>query len=482
MIHNDLNLKEWIRRFQVFCLLVALLGVGLAVWRLATRQWPGLPPEKLSPVSVTEAALPTESHFKAMLIPPVDRWLAGQPHSVRLELENDGVEEGVFSGSFETGPESCMSLSPALVKAQTLAAHESQTLDFVVDTSRCTGQLPKTSFLQFRYTWTIAGVPATGVPAQARRTARQPAQSYAGYVSTSAITVTSQNADSIEQFLKIIDSLAKDFTWPVLLAFVGFFSQKALARQGQQQQILNTLLPTLTDLMQNHYLSIVRRMQRITLEADAVKAPITALDIETFVPLKRTFVAIFLMRKRLLYLLNAKGGVFFRSSIAEVIFSDGISAFYGEFQMATGDADLCESIADSLDANALLHVAYAQIFPTWGTNQADPLYRRFAAWAIDGDGNKTAEFVQYLTLLDLCRAVLSFEFDRVFYQTEYDARPIFKNWYFDPPLFEFSGNINDLPASVLAPNVSEDEDMLKLYTLYLNGMPPECRRNVKYPA
>ena len=128
-------------------------------------------------------------------------------------------------------------------------------------------------------------------------------------------------------------------------------------------------------------------------------------------------------------------------------------------------------------------MAFQQIFfPFLGRAKVEDLLRGFAGWSLHANGGKTEEFQQYLILLDLCQGVLSFEFDRVFYQTEYRFKPIFSNWYFDPPRFEFSGDINRLPAAVRSPNVEPEEDMVRQFTLYLNGMPPECRVKIKYPA
>jgi hypothetical protein len=472
MLRNDFNLKLWFGRVRFASAILVIAAVAWAGWELATRQWPGLEPEKATRTKITVSPLAVESHFKVEMLAPEELWMQNEPHTLRLELENDGAEPGKFDLFAVPAAEDCLRVKST--QGLLIAANTATTIELPVDASQCAGRSPSSSPIQLRYSWSL--LTAT----------KSPARNFGGFLSTSPITVTTPFAESLERYLRILTSVARDFTWPVLLAVVGFFGQKALARRGEQQQILNTLLPTLTDLMQNHYLSIVRRMQRVALEAENIQVPAppeSVPQLEDHLPLRRTFAAILQLRKRMLYLANSKGGVFFRSAIAEDIFASGVSAFYSRFQQGTGDPDLCEAIADALDANALPHVAFQQIFfPFLGRAKVEGLLRGFAGWSLHANGGKTEEFQQYLILLDLCQGVLSFEFDRVFYHTEYRFKPIFSNWYFDPPRFEFSGDINRLPAAVRSPNVEPEEDMVRQFTLYLNGMPPECRVKIKYPA
>jgi hypothetical protein len=312
-----------------------------------------------------------------------------------------------------------------------------------------------------------------------------PPRSYAGSLTTSPITITSERAVSVHRVLLMLAAIAKEFTWPLLIAFLTIVGQNTLARRSEQQQIRNNRLQTLTSLMQRHYLPIARRMQAVTIEGNKIGGANLPANISLDAQLRRTFCAILLMRKRILHLVNSKGGVFFPSPLAENIFTAGIGYVYRSFQGATGDPDLCESLAASLVLDAMLYETVNEVFSrVFGSDEIEKAYSNFAAWAVDSQGKKEKALEDCLILLDLCEAVLVFEFDRVQYETEF---PVFRTRYLDPPQFGFAGDVNQLshddarPADPHAMPVDLRQEILGQYTRYLDGMPKECRPGVIYP-
>jgi hypothetical protein len=300
----------------------------------------------------------------------------------------------------------------------------------------------------------------------------KPARGWAGFVATSAISVTSRHAESMRRGLMMLTAIAKDFTWPVLLAILGYFAQNLLARRSERQQVFNTMLPTLTKLILEHYVHMARRMQTVDLEAKLIQGPAVSAAVNH--PLRRTFGAILLMRRRVQHLFNSNGGIFFRSAVGEELFDTCLSGFYKRFQLATGDPDECEALALSLRPQAMPHQAYRRIFSPGLSARVNPLYNQFATWPLDAAGNKVAEFDSYLILLALAEAVLTFECNRIYYQTQSNGEASSENWYFDIPAFYFDKDIAGIPAGGAG-------RIWTLYRNYLNNMPTKCKAGVKYP-
>lgn len=502
---------------------VGLLILAVVCWQMASHHLPGLAPEPLAPVTITQSAPPPESHLKVILTPPINVWEqvwernGAQPSSgqaVEFDLENEGDERGIFRGWFSSAPGDCIHANPSQITDLAIPAHQVVHSIFQIDTTGCKDHIPVETAIRFHYLWAlpaIAGrrpkkspenattenlqVPSTPpasvspmelnlsiqLPPSRQRTggkAAVPARSYAGSLTTSPITITSQHAVSVHRALLMLAAIAKEFTWPLLIAFLTIVGQNTLARRGEQQQIRNNRLQTLTSLMQRHYLPIARRMQAVTIEGNKIGDPNLPATISLDSQLRRTFSAILLMRKRILHLVNSKGGVFFPSPLAENIFTAGIGYVYREFQNATGDPDLCESLATSLALDAMLYETAHEIFSrVFGSDGIEKAYLSFAIWAVDAQGKKKKTLEDCLILLDLCEAVLVFEFDRVQYETEF---PVFRTRYLDPPQFGFAGDVNLLSLENAKPKGLRLE-ILRQYTRYLDGMPKECRPGVFYP-
>ena len=502
---------------------IGLLVLAVVCWEMASHHLPGLAPEPLAPVTITQSALPPEAHLKVILTPPINVWAQvwnqhaapdADRQAVEFDLENDGDERGIFQGGFSSAPGDCIHANPSQITDLAIPPHQAVHTIFQIDTIGCKDHIPVETAIRFHYLWALPPIagrrpkkssesattenlqvpstpPAGGSPMElnlsiqlppgrqhAGGKAAVPARSYAGSLTTSPITITSEHAVSVHRALLMLAAIAKEFTWPLLIAFLTIVGQNTLARRSEQQQIRNNRLQTLTSLMQRHYLPIARRMQTVTIEGGTIGGPTLPAHMTPVLQIRRTFSAILLMRKRVLHLVNSKGGVFFPSPLAENIFTAGIGYVYRSFQNATGDPDLCESLASSLAPDAMLYETDNEIFSrVFGRNQIAQAFSNFATWAVGALGRKEKVLEDCLILLDLCGAVLVFEFDRVQYETEF---PIFRNRFMDPPQFGFVGDVNLLSSNLTMPNDLRQE-MLRQYAKYLDGMPKECRPGVVYP-
>lgn len=474
MPRYDVDFIQRLRRLLWLALLaVFLAGVGIFVRQYAANKIPGLAPETIAPIAVTQSALPAESHLRIAVAPPLDRSYPGESGPLVLLIQNDGGADGVFSASaideggcigLETAaaqPKGAVSVADNGAVSLRVAAHNASSLRIPVDTTCRNVHLPFSEPAGLAYTWSVP--------------AAKPSAKFAGLVVTAPLTVTSAEAEFYRRAAAIADLLAKDFTWPVLLAVLGFLAQLKLAQRADRQQVFTTLLPSYTELVQSHYLPITRRMAIVGIEAGKIAPPPATAGLE--LALKRTFCAILMMRARMLLLFRQKGGVLFRSSIGEQLCAECLGSFYREhFQEATGNPGQCETLAASLDPDSTVQQAIEHLFSWERKYLAEPLFAGFSAAAADAaTGAMTARFEGALELLDLAQHVLTFECDRIYYQTNPYGNAGQANWYFDPPQFEYQGDL-----ARIAPEAFR-ERVRALYCAYLDGIPRKCRKNVSYP-
>ena len=486
MPHYDLTAKLWVHRAKSILLWLAVAAVCAWVawltltWLVASGRIPGLGSEPVAPVKVTQSPLAPESNLKVLVVPPRDRPDGREAMPLRLLIENDGASAGWFAATAANG-EGCIgldtrhSLSSAGGQVGNdgaihlpAAAHATAELAIPVVSECGREHLPQSVALQLSYHW------LDDSPKDAGHAGNAPLRSFPGTIATSPITFTSRQAEIRQIGLHIASELARDFTWPVLLAMLGILAQNEIARRGNREQIFNTLLPVFNGLEQAHYLPIARRMQIIVNEEKYI-VPATFGSVTFDVAVQRTFCAILLMRRRMQHLFSTKGGVFFRSTVAEKLFSGCVSPFYQRFQEATKDRNQCEILAVSLDPASTLDQAIEKLFSFTCAPAATKLLTAFTAWAVDKNGQKTKAFEGYLKLNELALAVITFEINRVYYQTDQKGVRGGSNWYFDAPQLELVPAISEIINE-------EQENISLLLAEYLNGIPRECRQNVSYPS
>ena len=480
MPHFNLTARFWLGTVAKALLCAAIVWTCFLLLRqYSSNRIAGVPAEPVAPIRISQSPLSAESRLHIAVAPPLDRRYPAQSAPIRLLLQNDGGAPGQFAPA-EVPAGGCIHLDVSHLSSDrpvaagpaiTVPAHSTASVDIPVDNA-CAGEhLPHTEMAQLSYLWSFSAPVAGCACANPHRKGKS-SRSFNGLISTSPITVTSPQAEFNGRAFRLTSSLARDFTWPVLLALLAFFTQSVLARRAERQQIFNTLLPSYTDLVQSHYLPITRRMKIIQLEADAIAAGLAPGELD--VALQRTFCAILLMRSRTLHLLTAKGGVFFRSSIAEELWVECFSTFYHQFALMTGNRGLCEATAASLDPDFSLQEGSQFLFSFARAADVQRLLNGFIAQATDNAGNKSPAFLGLLVLLELAGSVMSFECDRIYYQGSRSGASSASTWYFDPPQLEFSGNLNAVPLETR-------NKVSRLLTRYLDGIPGQCRREVAYP-
>jgi hypothetical protein len=484
MLHYDLTVKLWLHRAKL--ILLWLAGLSICAWLawqtltclIASGHIPGLGSEPVAPLKVTQSPLAPESNLKILVVPPLDRNDRREALPLQLAIENDGANPGELSATAVNG-DNCIGLDARRARSSAdktvgndgvihvpVGAHASAELAIPVVSDCNRAHLPRSVALQLSYSWQDETPKETGHQGNA------PLRSLSGTISTSPITFTSRDAEIKQRALNVAAGLAKDFTWPVLLALLGYLAQSELARRSDREQIFNTLLPSYTELVQTHYMPIARRMQIIGIEADFLvvsKDGAPNLDVAK----QRTFCAILLMRRRMQHLFNTKGGIFFRSSVAEELFFSCVTPFYKRFQEATNDRNQCEILAVSLDPAFTLDEAIEKLFSYARAPVTTKLLEGFSKWAVDDKG-RTADFQSYLKLNQLGMAVLNFESNRIYFQTDQRGLRGSSNWYFDPPQLEDVPPIGGLPDAKRA-------EITESFIEYLNGIPKECRLGVAYP-
>jgi len=292
--------------------------------------------------------------------------------------------------------------------------------------------------------------------------------------------------------------------------------QEAETRRAQRQQVLTHLLPEYMSLVQKHYLPIARRIQTVESEWDrfseekkaATKVAQAAASSpsESSMPaakkpeddsFTRLLTAILLMRRRLLHLFTKKGGIFFRTSTGEEIFANCISEFTEKCQKLFGK-DAFESAALSLEPDTTHPNAIRMLFDSREVKPAsngeqspaiaplpdmNTMLAAFTTWA-----RNDTEMELDLNLLRLCDRVVSFECDRIFYQTDPDQKlkpgqsvNDSSGWYFDAPQLAISGAMLELPAPIATENAGKNLDGVyskeRTYWLlaeYQKRVPEEC--------
>ncbi len=172
------------------------------------------------------------------------------------------------------------------------------------------------------------------------------------------------------------------------------------------------------------------------------------------------------MRAQIVKLVTEKGGIYFASSVAEDLFFEAFTHFLKRCrdEMGIEDFGAAVELVDAKDTPTitLSKCRDARLFTT--------ILPRFSAWL------RTDGFDEYLRLLHISNAVLSFECNRPFYQVgqavndrERDA--YLGNWYVDPPMLRMTGEMYKVPE-IARP------DVLKLLRRWLGNIPKECKEGV----
>ncbi|HEX3877362.1 MAG TPA: hypothetical protein VHW24_10270 [Bryobacteraceae bacterium] len=439
------------RAFWALLFLILLGILATVLWRIAAGTYPGTNPEPIEVTKVSNSNAPTGSQLSVALLPPVNRVYRNKPLKILLLFMNNGkdvisIEHFSLAGC----------LTAAGWKAIAIQPHDSTEVHLNINASRCKyGKVP----LQMSVAWRCQD--GKCIPGRE-------------FLASSPILVTSVRRETARKALRIAFALLHDLTWPLVLALLGYLFQATMAKRGERSQILNVLLPEYAGMVQMHYLPIARRIQTVLEQAkklEQAKAPVDSRGLE--VRTKRIIGSILLLRRVTLALVLKKGGIYFRSRLAENLYFACYSPFRKKFEECMGE-DLADKYALKLKVNDTLEQAMDRVFPIGPLDQTHAdAEKRTTDWIADSNG-LSADFKEHRNLLRLCLAVLSFECDRPFYQTDEKGTVNKTAWYFDAPVLEFTQEMYDIPVGLR-------NEIVTQIRKYLDGLPRECKRDVKRP-
>ena len=472
----------WKRWWVSGLLVVAVIGA----FSIAADYLPGLPPEKTDRTKISYSRFPTNSVLAINLESLPDHAVQWTAIQIAVDFANSSerdieVKQSWRSDCFqvETEPNNPTVRSKSKNNVTVRIPAASSVALVILLTPICKSGYHQLSVDSY---W------------------RANANTYAATAAISPILVTSRWRLDLLRFFTLCAAVLRVLAIPALLIFLGIWLQQKTSERDnrlkelqeerdRREDILKTLIPDYSELVQEHYLQICRRMQTIDAELPAyLKTPDPA-TLQTFLctdDLWRVFCAILLFRVRLQHFLKQKGGIYFRSKHAERLLQILLGEFLREVY-AQLEKDDFRNAVDSLQPEDTLAAAL-QKCKTGAirenlkdaeieTNKLafEGLLKRFEAWIL----KDPLEFRAYTRVVLLMLEIFVFECDRPFYQTgPSDAGGKNSGWYFDPPILEITSDMYDLPRTL-----KEDptfETALKICK-YLDGVPAECRAGVPYP-
>lgn len=245
------------------------------------------------------------------------------------------------------------------------------------------------------------------------------------------------------RFLRRTASLTKDLTLPLVLALLGYLFQRQQNKRDEKfkqdqvdrdrhYQVWSSILPRFHQLSEKHYLPIVRSL-RLVLER---KPTIAALgDPDT---MSQYLYELLLLLRRMAYLREDKGQIFFYSRTAESTVSLAWKVFVErvETRFGTVNRDQALQIIRPTDSYFSFQKRFAD--PTDPTKtRAGQLHvklrQELIDWINEGQANlKGEDFGKHLGLIRIMKEAVYFEANRPF--DEY--------WYGSKPKFSLEANIS----------------------------------------
>ncbi len=144
------------------------------------------------------------------------------------------------------------------------------------------------------------------------------------------------------RFVKRSALLAKDLALPFVLVLLGYLFQKRQAKRDKEyqdsqkerqerQEVRNIILPFVHALVEKHYMPIVRSSLVLIIDAGRW------IEEKESTLLELCFFDFVVFLKRMAYLRNDKGQVFFQHRKAEAIASNVWSIARDQFQSVLGE-------------------------------------------------------------------------------------------------------------------------------------------------
>jgi len=497
---QDKRRRLW--RWLVFGSL-ALAALVYSTYFMA-EYWPVLPPEKIAQPSVTYSKAPPDSKFAISLEAPIDH-PRDREVDVTLVLTNWDDAKTIQllplanGWPFEAGD--CPSLK--IARGQSKAA-------LVVGPHSAVSYVVRL----------VADCAAEAQPISLNYKAMVGPNEVDGYILAAPLTLVGETRQTWGKVFTLLNGLLHLFIAPLTLLAIGWRLNEAVQERDKRQkaeqderdekqkkeqeardrrgEVLNTLISNYRELVVSDYLPISRRMQTVESELpeeirNAVSstgvAPLAAAQIDGL------FCAILLFRARLLHFFTMKGGIYFRSKQAELLFRDLMNGFFGAVREKLGKEEF-RQLVEMIGPEDTLAAATEKYRSGWAAGGQQflfgkanrDLYVETRAKFLDWVNTDRAGFRARTRLLQIATEVLSFECDRPFYQTAPNAAGeaapdrnlTTAGWYFDPPLIELRPEMYAIPE-----DLKTDKPGSKgIYTgirEYLQNLPEECRKGVAVP-
>jgi hypothetical protein len=504
-MNNGAETHYWKIGALLFVVVAALTSL---MYLFASGTLPGLPPDKVALPAITYSKLPPEAKVAVNLQAPIDHPLRGEDVKVTLVVTN--------------WSEQAIDLVPVDDKGPLFKTGDCPTLQLAPNQDWPNRVVPKHSASSFTLRLTTAGCPADAQQPifllyKAKIGDVKGAEEVDGYISTAPLTLVTKQDYIWNRFVALGASLLRLFLFPFALAVFGLWLNDRINvrdhRLKEEQEIrdrrgevLNKLIDSYRELVMDHYLPISRRMQ--TVEA---QLPNCLREASFIGPVGVTasgaaalLCAILLLRARLLQFFTKKGGIYFRSKQAEVLFRELINGFFDKAREKLGEQEFLQTVEmlnpedtlagalETCKTGGAAPLAAAKV----AANQAAyaALETSFVAW-LNSDAR---EFRAYTRLLQIAMEVLTFECDRPFYQTEpvgksdstrgkdKEKEPPNSGWYFDEPKIELREEMYAIPKALREAQLGNDrkEQTKGIYPMlrdYLNGIPGKCRKDVPFP-
>lgn len=287
------------------------------------------------------------------------------------------------------------------------------------------------------------------------------------------------------RFIRRIASVAKDLTLPFVLVILGYVFQKrqtaqaaqhedALKKREERQQVRSTILPFVQALSEKHYMPIVR--SSVSFAGDCEKWSKETDPITKDIKSMRCFYDFIVLLKRMAYLRDDKGQIFFQNRIAESIASGAWTIARDRFQaiLTQEGMDKYLKILPGMDYVKFCNMDSGEFRQQYAGVDKSPEFQRFVTWLA------TENFVKYLNLIDLIQAVFKFEANR----------PFDEHWYEDSRIatIEFLSTKNDFPVpdrdfpsneELGSERLTKQLDALKIRLQgYLKGIKESETRNI----
>lgn len=496
-----------------------LLSVGIALLALVVAGlafgWiPGLPQSREKNITAFYPPHADALGVSLFLQPPLATQVLGESQLIPLQFTSHEKTPAQVSDLSLLQPEQewCFELTPSPTVAHgtvpKLILEPGQTVALLYrlhalgDRPDCRGQRQ----LVFSYSWLAAAPAPHPAPAvRARRGKRKHGSRQRGRssrrgqpvtppaaapapllerasISTSPIELVTPVTRAWERIFHVVGLILAAVLLPVFIALLNASYQDSQQKREsrhrradkarelrqqvaqQKQDIWKAIFPGMLILTQQHYLPLLRRMDFLT---GAIKPLLQATRAH---PATQSQVLLFLdrvilFRAQTRALQKTFGGYHFRSKPGEELYGtlEDIFWFSLLFDQNSPEYAALATLIENAFPNAAT-VKDAFVPPVAGTSPATEYSTVAAAMALlSADGHKVKAVSAALTML---QQVLAFECDR----------PLYPEWYSDPPLFpyaEFAQHARDLLA---APSLhSQAAAFQELVTSYLTSIPKECR-------